>query len=457
MDFRSPYLSTIPRRKDALPFQEIGIRLMMTIAFFMVLFALGSVIVSGLLPGSGLGLYWLHDHVFLPVKGVSFTQFYPWSLLWWGIPALALIWRVLVWVTGAAVTDRITRELASHAVMNPSIHRQLLGFERRFRKGKPSRQLLIAAQYHYELTMDEMVRSPQPEIADIAARQCAFLLEILTLPGWSEDERIKGLTAGLHTLVALNRANSASDNLLDSMTRVIEVSRPISMERLHGAGFAGWRKTELIADLLWTLAFFHEPARITLVDGAFSDENEVRGQLLRRAHIRVQSLWAAARFVEYAGEDAFVTESDHPALQPFSVLAQEDAGIYGRLGLELCLVAAEVGSESGLAMSALDAVDSLHLAFDLALAQRPPRRRGTSLVARDLHQLILGLPIYRHHILAAQAGQMVSLAAQRSWRRTPLSGMEAVSAEVVFAPTGIELEQAFLAGGLQDGDVKAGS
>jgi hypothetical protein len=63
------------------------------------------VIVTRILPvdGAGYVFYWLHDHVYLPIKGNSFTQFYPYSISWWGMAATVGFFWLLGYLTRTSV------------------------------------------------------------------------------------------------------------------------------------------------------------------------------------------------------------------------------------------------------------------------------------------------------------------------------------------------------------------
>jgi hypothetical protein len=55
------------------------------------------IIITHALPKEGIGsiFYWIHDHIFLPIKGYTYTLFYPFSLSWWGPILTALfLWMV---------------------------------------------------------------------------------------------------------------------------------------------------------------------------------------------------------------------------------------------------------------------------------------------------------------------------------------------------------------------------
>jgi hypothetical protein len=55
------------------------------------------IIYTRALPDKNVGhiLYWIHDHIFLPIKGYTYTLFYPHSIGWWGmILTVAVLWVI---------------------------------------------------------------------------------------------------------------------------------------------------------------------------------------------------------------------------------------------------------------------------------------------------------------------------------------------------------------------------
>jgi hypothetical protein len=95
-NFHSSLLESMPAaakpKRSRIPFR---ILLIIFISAFIVVPAF--IIITRALPKEGLGLifYWIHDHIFLPIKGYTYTLFYPFSLSWWG-PILTAIFLWLI-------------------------------------------------------------------------------------------------------------------------------------------------------------------------------------------------------------------------------------------------------------------------------------------------------------------------------------------------------------------------
>lgn len=77
-------------------------------------------------------LYRLHDEVYLPLVGQTFTRFFPWSVIWWGIGLTALVWLLLMWVFDASPLRFVHRRLLLRAIRRPTHHAGLVRWSRRF-------------------------------------------------------------------------------------------------------------------------------------------------------------------------------------------------------------------------------------------------------------------------------------------------------------------------------------
>jgi hypothetical protein len=98
--FHSSLLKSMPAaakpKRSRIP---IRILIIIFISAFIVVPAF--IIITRALPKEGLGsiFYWIHDHIFLPVKGYTYTLFYPFSLSWWGPVLTALVLWLVAYLT----------------------------------------------------------------------------------------------------------------------------------------------------------------------------------------------------------------------------------------------------------------------------------------------------------------------------------------------------------------------
>ena len=102
-----------------------------TLTAAVVLFALGLLLATvafRLLPRTGPAyiLYWLHDSVYLPIKGYTFSLFFPESLVWWMSGLTVIILWTLWWVTDRSLVREPHILLLRVAVYQPLLHGVLL-------------------------------------------------------------------------------------------------------------------------------------------------------------------------------------------------------------------------------------------------------------------------------------------------------------------------------------------
>jgi hypothetical protein len=82
--FRSPLLRPAPSVRRWGRAGVVSLRLMGISLSVLILITLILLIRLKILPATFFAmLYWLHDFVYLGIKGYTFTLFFPWSLVWW--------------------------------------------------------------------------------------------------------------------------------------------------------------------------------------------------------------------------------------------------------------------------------------------------------------------------------------------------------------------------------------
>lgn len=92
--FRSPLLRAIPivNKNDHATKVEKRTKLLIAGVVFLLALILVWYFGKG---GIGFPLYWLHDYLYLPIKGYTFSYFYPDSWIWWGaVFTLLGLWMV---------------------------------------------------------------------------------------------------------------------------------------------------------------------------------------------------------------------------------------------------------------------------------------------------------------------------------------------------------------------------
>lgn len=95
-NFHSSLLKSLPAAAKPKR-SRILIRILIIIFISAFIVVPAFIIITRTLPKEGIGsiFYWIHDHIFLPIKGYTYTLFYPFSLSWWGPILTALfLWMV---------------------------------------------------------------------------------------------------------------------------------------------------------------------------------------------------------------------------------------------------------------------------------------------------------------------------------------------------------------------------
>lgn len=115
------------------------------------------------LPRSGIGwlLYWLHDNLFLPLKGYSFTLFIPNSLVWWSIIGIALGLSLLSLLSDRSFLRSPHVWLLRRTVRMSGSGRWLLGSANLLRRAGVRPDLLTAV-VHHELELALLSAAEQP-------------------------------------------------------------------------------------------------------------------------------------------------------------------------------------------------------------------------------------------------------------------------------------------------------
>jgi len=131
--FRSTVLSRLPRSLRRNTMRLLVFRLVLLAGILLGLAALLMIVHLRLLPVEDAPLlYRLHDDVYLPLVGHTFTRYFPLSVIWWGVVVTALVWWISMWLFQASPLRFIQRRLLLRAIRQPRRHDNLLHWSRRF-------------------------------------------------------------------------------------------------------------------------------------------------------------------------------------------------------------------------------------------------------------------------------------------------------------------------------------
>jgi hypothetical protein len=412
--------------------------------------------------GPGYSLYWLHDNVFLPIKGYTYTLAYPTSLIWWGvIAAVCTIWLSAILLERSLVR-RLHLCLVRWAIGRPRLHRGLVttarwlkrcGFQPELLRAVAERERALAL---VRLAMDP-ARAGQKERAK-AIHLTRLLIQLLTLQPSSLSEHLRAAACWQQTLLQTRFYDGHQGNGLHDLTGHIEdIVRPIldgQNSDLLGAALAqpaSFDPASLAVDLL-CLACLYEPSiaesalgaqvatqstqqQIEMIQGRLAESVETRRAQLDRIRAQLEML----------------TLYDHPAtsalgaidLVPTTSVAQADLPVMGQLSLGIALDLARWVGAPKTAWGYINAIEAL--AFTLRSISPPQHYIAPGLV-HDLVVLFGKLPRVEDYWMCAQLAQAKLCERQGQWDQSAFSGNGLVQAND-FALAGTRITSLYHAAG----------
>lgn len=164
--FRSSLLASMPQTDLPGRVRRIVLRIaILTLIAVMVWLLIDAVANQRIAKDNPLRImYWLHDYVFLPVKGYTYTYHYPISLIWWSLVATILGLRLLSLVLGWSVVQCLHVCLAWIAVHWTALHPHLITMARWFNLlGFEPSVLKEVAKHERTSAMIRLAALPLPE------------------------------------------------------------------------------------------------------------------------------------------------------------------------------------------------------------------------------------------------------------------------------------------------------
>ena len=172
-----PRRSRIPRR----------LLLVASISTFIVIPAF--IMISRLLPRQGAGyiFYWIHDHIFLPLKGYTYTLFYPYSLSWWGPILTALLFWLIAYLTMVSFIKDPHAWVLRKVVCRTKRHPVLVKTSRWLKKWRMEPVLLKEVTHlERERALHQLLGVPLSQPAETPVSRVVYLtrlhIDLMTLP-----------------------------------------------------------------------------------------------------------------------------------------------------------------------------------------------------------------------------------------------------------------------------------
>lgn len=180
--FRSPFLKALPSGLATLSGQVLARRWGW---FAGVVLALGLLVTAVsrrafAVDGPMRWLYWLHDHLFLPIKGFTWSLLYPYSLLWWGLLAIALAWFAVSYL-GVRRSWRGPHVFVTRVMLeNRGLHNWLVGVARMLHtRGADLLALRLTTVDLWQQTLEQCQRPERPSSEQWTFRQATSLASLM--------------------------------------------------------------------------------------------------------------------------------------------------------------------------------------------------------------------------------------------------------------------------------------
>jgi hypothetical protein len=141
------------------------------------------IIITRALPKEGLGsvFYWIHDHIFLPIKGYTYTLFYPFSLSWWGPVLTALfLWLIAYLAMVSFIKDPHVYVLRKVIRRNPKKHHGILIKTGGWLKKRKMEPILLKQVTNMERkkTLNQLVNLPLSQMGETLVTQVIHLTQL---------------------------------------------------------------------------------------------------------------------------------------------------------------------------------------------------------------------------------------------------------------------------------------
>ena len=390
--------------------------------------------------GFGYLLYWFHDHVFLTVKGYLFTLYLPWSLMGWGVAATFFILYLTAWLGRISFIAEPHLQLARFAVSRTGLHPFLVASSKWLRRltrsdrTVPYPLLDEVIGCFRERAMLRLWTCSQPDQTAIedAFRFSRLHLRFLTMAGVGRPGRVRALSVFHSVLSRFHYIRGGNAERIAAMVHTLfQETKPVIPAMANTWKDAGKPSVdqlfslESLAEDCCRLACLFDPRIRASLPQAFGPDRArpltrtVPDRLASVARARLAVLRRLYEFFER--RTLFPENLETIASPPFekSNRDPEEAALAGSLALGLALDASRLTSNPELALTFLEAVESLRLAIQL---------NGEALTIheeiwiRNISNLIRDIPLPHHYRACAELAQVDVRQRERVWRESVLYG-----------------------------------
>lgn len=409
IDFHSPWLAHLPRIevKGRLARQSVRLTLIGSGAFLLLLLLL-LIWQPTARSGPLYLLYWGHDRLFLPFKAYTYTIFFPTSIIWWGIATTMFLLWLLSYLSDRSLLLQPHIWLLRFAIHQPDLHPALVGFARQFKqRGIEPALLKTIAEQERALACQQVGKTTATRSDPVAlwstVRFTQLLVQLYCAPGSRLADHLAAAALWYETLLLLrvfevataDEPENANALRLAALAACAELIGDKLPKQTHSSATDPTPANPFALEALtndFYLTCYSQPVIASVLVGADQllrfDQNQISGQLAQAVARRrrlLEDLRHATLIDKRRNGSSVVSTAVGMALSPQQALTAQELALSGRLAFSLALYTAYLSATPVIALSYLDAVETLRftLAFagDAHPADQPMRQQLSALVA----------------------------------------------------------------------------
>ncbi len=401
MSFRSPLLQAYPTRRGRVLTTHRRRALLVSIAGFIL--GIPTAMVALRLPpvdGWGYPLYWLHDHLYLPLEGQLFTRFLPYSIAAWIIIAAVALGLLFTYLTGQSLVHALHLNLLEFCLRQRGLRPALLASAKRMRHIGPGSVMMAEVCDNLRRRASASSRSPTKPPDEVLAL-CLFLCELTLDCALPHHYLLRAALAVQETLEHYTPQPSCPAELVQLLQRLPRLLKRL-MQRDEDNPYAD-DPTELpfavaaFAQDLLVVASIHMPA-LTAPSGKRRSPERAGTPLLRQLALANDRRRTALDALRLAIEDRQLRLRPTPLPPlPLTSAPLSDLPWWGRWHFSLVMSQARLERRPESALRQVDTLEALRLTLALL-----PDEAEEDLAPERLLALLGELPQPHHWRLLAE-------------------------------------------------------
>jgi len=437
MDFNSPLLKAMPQQAKRTRGRTL-LRIL-TVLFWATLISVPILLVTfQSLPKTGVGntLYWLHDHIFLPIKGYTYLLFFPLSLVFWGAVLFMIILWLISYLSPNPIFKRLQIFLTRKVVQRKLLHPLLIKTAGKLKKWRLKSELLIEVTAEQrKKALNRLAALPLTEmdrrVITSAVRLTQLFTRLITLPPSRPRDYLAAAVYWEEVYMRL-RPRLTSDSRsggewLENVTtewaaHIDGIITPLlqykTVQRLEAAKEkkAGFDTLTLAVDLLYLASL---------------KNNEMAGYILgpkipleKREEVITRRLAAStASRRSFLDRNRSRLESRSPLLRSdFLTAHPADLPLIGRLSLLIALDLAAFSDTPGIGLGFLESIETLDFVLHLRQldfqTSKEKEPTGQDQRHQKLDGLISGLPGPRDYRFCAELVEAETNRRKEIWQQS---------------------------------------